>query len=63
MGMILSFQPRKPARKQQPAATPATASVVLFPGVRYERLPGGEAAALTRRIGDLLPRLPTPQRP
>lgn len=63
MGIVLSFQPRKPAQKRRPAATSATPSVVLFPGVRYERLPNGDAAGLTRRLGELMPRLPAPQRP
>jgi hypothetical protein len=39
MGMLLSFRPLKAARPKtgpKPAAG-ATASIIIFPGIRYER--------------------------
>ncbi|PWJ85338.1 hypothetical protein C7441_103194 [Pseudaminobacter salicylatoxidans] len=44
MGSILSFVPRKAANR--PAGPPAEmASVIIFPGVRYERRAAVETAA------------------
>lgn len=37
MGSILAFSPRKSA-KAKPAADGKPATVIIFPGVRYERL-------------------------
>lgn len=44
MGSVLSFAPRNAATSRKPTEPGATASVVIFPGIRYERpLPGGLA--------------------
>lgn len=41
MGSVLSFAPRDVANIRKPAmAAGATASIVIFPGVRYERSEG-----------------------
>jgi len=37
MGSLLSFAPRNAATTRKPMETGATASVIIFPGVRYER--------------------------
>jgi hypothetical protein len=37
MGTILSFEPRKPGVPRPPEALSSPPSVVIFPGVRYER--------------------------
>ncbi|MEQ1942249.1 hypothetical protein ABMA32_07480 [Mesorhizobium sp. VNQ89] len=38
MGSVLSFSPRESAIvRKPPVAAGATASIVIFPGVRYER--------------------------
>jgi hypothetical protein len=38
MGTILSFVPRKAAKARPEASYGATASIIIFPGVRYERM-------------------------
>jgi hypothetical protein len=50
MGMLLSFQPLK-AAKPKPTSKPdawATASIIIFPGIRYER------QRVVERIGKML---------
>ena len=50
MGMLLSFQPQK-AAKPKPQSKPdaaATASIIIFPGIRYER------HKVVERIGKIL---------
>ena len=50
MGMLLSFQPLK-AAKPKPTSKPdagASASIIIFPGIRYER------QKVVDRIGKLL---------
>lgn len=37
MGSVLAFQPREAASIKKPLAAGATASIVIFPGIRYER--------------------------
>ncbi|MEW9806827.1 hypothetical protein [Mesorhizobium marinum] len=37
MGSVLAFAPRDAAPTKKPPAAGATASIVIFPGVRYER--------------------------
>ena len=37
MGSIVSFQPRRAASRRKPAGAAATGSIIIFPGVRYER--------------------------
>lgn len=37
MGSVLSFAPREAATVRKPPAAGATASIVIFPGIRYER--------------------------
>lgn len=62
MGSILSFVPRKAVRR--PAAQPVEtlASVIIFPGVRYERRVLIEAAGVTTTVGrtDTGPKKPKP---
>jgi hypothetical protein len=36
MGMLLSFSPHK-AAKPRPKPDSGTASIIIFPGIRYER--------------------------
>jgi hypothetical protein len=45
MGSVLSFAPREAATVRKPLAAGATASIVIFPGIRYERQ--GEAPQAT----------------
>ena len=44
MGSVLSFAPRNAATSRKPIDPGATASVVIFPGIRYERPRSGEPA-------------------
>ena len=37
MGSVLSFAPRNAAASRKQTAAGTTASVVIFPGIRYER--------------------------
>jgi hypothetical protein len=37
MGSVLEFAPRDAAAIRKPIAEGATASIVIFPGIRYER--------------------------
>jgi hypothetical protein len=39
MGSILSFAPRRAAKRRRDESREAGASVIIFPGVRYERPP------------------------
>lgn len=41
MGSVLSFAPRNAATSRKPIDPGATASVVIFPGIRYERPEAG----------------------
>ncbi len=43
MGMVLSFSPRSGATGRSKASGEA-AAVIIFPGVRYERVPDEDAA-------------------
>jgi hypothetical protein len=43
MGRILSFVPQQAANRRSPRAADAPASVIIFPGVRYERPPGDKS--------------------
>lgn len=45
MGIVLSFTPQKAALKKTSTIYAATAAVVIFPGVRYER-PNEKASTL-----------------
>ena len=45
MGMLLSFVPRNPAQGQQRAPIGEPAPVIIFPGVRYERVNGDQRAS------------------
>jgi len=60
MGSILSFVPRKAASRPagQPAQMPA--SIIIFPGVRYERRVAAEATEVVKAIGS---GGPDPQKP
>ncbi len=63
MGKILSFQPkRKTASQPRPAGRPSASSVVIFPGIRYERLATQESAASKLRLPDLVT-MPSPVAP
>ncbi len=52
MGSVLSFAPRNAAMSRKPTDPGTTASVVIFPGIRYERPqsggPADNAASLNR---------------
>jgi len=52
MGSVLSFAPRNAATSRKPIDPGATASVVIFPGIRYERPrsggPADDMASLNR---------------
>jgi hypothetical protein len=37
MGSVLAFAPRDAATSRKPLAAGDTASIVIFPGIRYER--------------------------
>lgn len=64
MGTVLSFQPRKRIVARPALAAPSTpSSVVIFPGVRYERFPNGELGAATRRANELAVRPGLPPQP
>ena len=39
MGSVLTFAPREAAAIHKPPVAGATASIVIFPGIRYERRP------------------------
>lgn len=56
MGMLLTFQPRGAAKPRPKPNGEATASIIIFPGVRYE--PSGAL----ERLGKILvpPDLPKP---
>jgi len=63
MCTIVSFEPRHAAINREPLPAGETASVVIFPGIRYERAkfiaPAGQPAAangLDRRMEKPLPR-------
>lgn len=47
MGSILSFVPRKAATGQTRPPAGSAASVIIFPGVRYERRVMIEASGIT----------------
>lgn len=53
MGSVLSFAPRDAATVRKPLAAGDTASIVIFPGIRYERhdetAPGAPQASHARR--------------
>jgi hypothetical protein len=57
MGQVLSFTPRRAAVKQPPLSTQAAASIIIFPGVRYERQ---HAAVSAPAAGQPLPPLGKP---
>ncbi|MGS1095936.1 hypothetical protein ACVCNR_15275 [Aquamicrobium terrae] len=44
MGIVLSFTPQSAAMKKPSRAYGTMGSVVIFPGVRYERAEAGAAA-------------------
>ena len=44
MGSVLEFAPRDAATTRKPLAAGDTASIVIFPGIRYERQEPGAAA-------------------
>jgi hypothetical protein len=52
MGSVLSFAPRNAATSRKQIAAGATGSVVIFPGIRYERpktnAPADDTASLNR---------------
>lgn len=51
MGSILSFVPRKAATGQSRQPAGSAASVIIFPGVRYERRAMIEATGVTTITG------------
>lgn len=49
MGSVLAFAPRETATVRKPLAAGDTASIVIFPGIRYERhAPEAREAAISR---------------
>lgn len=52
MGSILSFVPRRAASGQNRQRPRLAASIIIFPGVRYERRALIDATGVTRGIGD-----------
>lgn len=44
MGSIVSFVPRSAGVRQTPRTADSSASIVIFPGVRYERTTAGTAS-------------------
>jgi hypothetical protein len=61
MGNILAFRPRKQNGAAAPKKHKASATVIIFPGVRYERMAGESAAKWSpvTWIGHLQRPLPT----
>ena len=57
MGRLLSFRPLKAAKPKPKPAQGATASIIIFPGIRYER------PKVVGRIGQILTKsdLPHPE--
>ncbi len=51
MATIIDFNAGKPARSAPPAAEGATAEIVIFPGIRYERHDEPKAKAASPRRG------------
>jgi hypothetical protein len=49
MGMLLTFTPQKTA-KPRPKPSSGTASIIIFPGIRYEK------SSAIERIGQILAR-------
>ena len=49
MGMVLAFVPPSAARKKPSRTHGTTATVVIFPGVRYERLEAGAALVQVKK--------------
>ena len=45
MGNILAFRPRRPSGGQTPKKGGQSATVIIFPGVRYERRADAEGGA------------------
>ncbi|WP_378943702.1 hypothetical protein [Mesorhizobium sp. ANAO-SY3R2] len=45
MGSIVPFVPRSAGARQAPRTADSSASIVIFPGVRYERTTASTAAA------------------
>jgi len=61
MSSIIAFRPRRtPASKQKPNGA-GDASVIIFPGVRYERPAQSDAAAKWIQPAFLAPYKPRPQ--
>ena len=56
MGMLLSFAPTKAAKPRQKMGSGTTASIIIFPGVRYERVNPLDSMAKVRKT----PELPKP---
>lgn len=63
MGTVLSFESRKRLVARPPIVATSTPSVVIFPGVRYERCSTGDIAAASRRANELAARPQLPQQP
>jgi hypothetical protein len=61
MGNILAFRPRKPSSARAPKRNPSPATIIIFPGVRYERLTAEGSAkwAPSSWMGQLQQPLPT----
>ncbi|AMS43605.1 hypothetical protein AA2016_4695 [Aminobacter aminovorans] len=45
MGSVVSFMPRQAAIRRSPRTAETSASIIIFPGVRYERTKGPASGA------------------
>lgn len=55
MGNILAFRPRKSSAAKAPKRSASPATVIIFPGVRYERVEGGKKWSPITWIGQPRP--------
>jgi hypothetical protein len=55
MGMLLSFSPVKSAKPRPKPSSGTTASIIIFPGIRYERQSGLD------RIGQIMAKSKLPK--
>jgi len=49
MGSVVSFMPRRAAVRKSPRSAETSASIIIFPGVRYERVK--DAVTGVERVG------------
>ncbi|AWC24924.1 hypothetical protein CO731_04416 [Aminobacter sp. MSH1] len=61
MGSIVSFMPRRATVHRAPRTAEASASIIIFPGVRYERTGGTTSSPDNRVEGDNRRKDPLPR--